>query len=99
VSATDSHAVPVVAKTIYQPAYQQLIIALRQRRIDLGLSQSEVAQALGYAQTTFSAIERGGRRLDVMEFIALARHLGLTPIGALRHAEQLAARLSLPARS
>lgn len=56
----------------------------------MGVSQGAVARQLGWTQQKVSYIETGARRMDVLEFIALARALGLSPVGAFRRAERLA---------
>lgn len=65
-------------KTIHRAEYRDLIEALRNRREDLGLSQSDVARLLGWRQQAMSAIEAGARRLDVIEFIQLSKALDLS---------------------
>lgn len=45
---------------------RQLLIAARK---EAGLSQDELAQRLGGTQSAVSKIERGERRLDVIEFL------------------------------
>ena len=42
-----------------QPAQGQLGMKLRRTRLKLGMTQLEVAQAIGLNQTTVSAVERG----------------------------------------
>lgn len=66
-------------KTIYTPEYRDLVQRLRVRREELGQSQTEVAKRLGWPQQRLSAVEAGARRLDIIEFIELTRHLGLDP--------------------
>lgn len=79
-----------VAKTIHRDEYRQLIDLLREHRESMGVSQGAVARKVGWTQQKLSYIETGARRMDVLEFIALARALGLSPIGAFRHAERVA---------
>lgn len=71
-------------KTIHRSEYRELIEHLRQRREKLGLSQTDVALALGWKQQRLSAIEAGARRLDVFEYFELAQSLGLSPQRALK---------------
>lgn len=71
-------------KTIYQLDYQRLVARLRDRRLELGLSQSEVAREVGWPQQRLSAVEAGARRLDIIEFFRLSTALGLSPRGAIR---------------
>ncbi|MFC3815039.1 helix-turn-helix domain-containing protein [Lysobacter sp. GCM10012299] len=71
-------------KTIYRVDYRELIKRLRDRREELGLSQSEIARALGWPQQRLSAVEAGARRLDIIEFFQLTSALGLTAQRAVR---------------
>lgn len=58
-------------------------VAMRENLVSLrkscGLSQVELAKRLGKEQPFISRIERGERRIDVVEFFAIARALGLDP--------------------
>lgn len=74
----------VASKTIYRDDYRKLVERLRDRRETLGLSQSEVARALGWPQQRVSAVEAGARRLDVIEFFQLTATLGLTASQAVK---------------
>ncbi|MGV3616693.1 MAG: helix-turn-helix domain-containing protein [Fimbriimonas sp.] len=57
-----------------------LIETIRKAREAAGLSQREVAKRLGFHPTVFGKIERGERVLDVVEFVALAKALGIDPL-------------------
>jgi len=72
-------------KTIYSEEYSALINLLRQRRITLGLRQADVARQMQWGRNTLSTVERGQRRLDLLETLALARVLGVS----LRRIEKL----------
>lgn len=61
-------------KTIHHPQYSQLIEELRAERIRLGLSQSDVANALEMTQSEISKIETRERRIDVWELKKLAMY-------------------------
>nr|WVL56815.1 helix-turn-helix transcriptional regulator [Xanthomonas nasturtii] len=74
----------MASKTIYRDDYRKLVERLRDRREMLGLSQSEVARALGWPQQRVSAVEAGARRLDVIEFFQLTSTLGLTESQAVK---------------
>lgn len=54
-------------------------VLLRARR-RAGLSQRALAQALGKANSHVTRIERGQRRIDLLEFLAMARVLGCDPV-------------------
>ena len=60
-----------------------LLSIIRDARIAAGLSQREVGKRLGFHPTVFNKIENGARVLDVVEFVALARAIGLDPISLL----------------
>jgi transcriptional regulator with XRE-family HTH domain len=62
-----------MAKTIHSPAYGRLLVALRARRIELGLSQRQAANRLGMGRTWLGKIEQGDRRLDALELYRLCR--------------------------
>jgi transcriptional regulator with XRE-family HTH domain len=71
-----------MAKSVFSAAYAtmlQNLIALRKRQ---GLSQVELASRIGKEQPFISRVERGERRLDVVEFYAFAVALGVDPIKA-----------------
>lgn len=55
---------------------RQILIAARNAK---GLKQVELAKMLDRSQALVSNYERGQRRLDVAEFIEIARVLGLDP--------------------
>ena len=53
--------------------YRQICGLLANARIDAGLSQTEVAEALGVTQQVISRVEVGDRRVDPAELEAFAR--------------------------
>jgi transcriptional regulator with XRE-family HTH domain len=55
-------------KTIYHPGYVRLVRALKQRRMELGLSQQAVATRLGCCRTRVVKIEQRELRLDVLGY-------------------------------
>jgi transcriptional regulator with XRE-family HTH domain len=57
---------------------------LLQARKTAGLSQAALAKKLSRPQSFVSKIERGERRLDVVEFKLISRVLGIDPIRFLR---------------
>ena len=86
----------VLAKTIHRTEYRQLVDLLRERRESMGISQGALARALGWTQQKVSYVETGARRMDVLEFISLAKALGISPLSAFRRAEKIA--LAKPSR-
>lgn len=69
---------PWVTSSSYEAAICQLVAARKR----MGLSQRDLAERLGKPRSFVSKIESRERRLDVVEFVAVARGLGLDP-GAL----------------
>jgi transcriptional regulator with XRE-family HTH domain len=53
--------------------YKRFLGRLRQAREDAGLKQVEAARIFGQDQAWMSKVERGVRRLDVIELAKLAR--------------------------
>jgi hypothetical protein len=68
-----------MSKSIFDGAHAQLIEILIAARRRSGLTQAEVAAKVSKDQTFISLIERSQRRVDVLEFIALARAMGEDP--------------------
>ena len=60
--------------------YQTVGACLAAARRRANLTQIEAAERLGRTQTFISEIERGLRRVDVLEIILIARALGLNPL-------------------
>ncbi len=52
---------------------------LRSKRIDAGMTQAELARKMGVSRLFVGRCERGDRRIDVVEFIAFCRALGVDP--------------------
>lgn len=61
-----------------------LIALLIEKRKNAGLTQNDLATALNEYQTYVSRLESGQRRVDVVEFLTLARVMDFEPIEALR---------------
>lgn len=68
-----------MSKSAFTDAHQILIRALARAREKAGLQQVELAQKIGKKQSYISNIERGQRRVDVIEFIAIVKALGGDP--------------------
>jgi len=59
----------------------ELLVAERKAR---NLPQEELARRLRHHQSMIARIESGKRRIDVVEFLALAEAIGLDPTNLLR---------------
>jgi transcriptional regulator with XRE-family HTH domain len=46
-------------------------------RTEAALTQAELAEAIGWQQTDISMVERGERRIDVIEFLQFAKVLDI----------------------
>lgn len=69
----------VTAKTIFTDDHKQFIEGLRAVRRAKEITQAQLSERLHRGQSYISNIERGQRRLDVIEFAAIARALGEEP--------------------
>ncbi|GKX58454.1 helix-turn-helix domain-containing protein [Leminorella grimontii] len=65
--------------SIYSSEYQLVIKSLREARMQKGITQERLAQALKRPQSFVAKVESGERRLDVIEFSYIARLLGIDP--------------------
>lgn len=68
-----------MTRSLHTAEQATLVRVLVDARKELELTQQEVADRLGKPQSYLAKIEGGERRLDVLEFIALARALGRDP--------------------
>lgn len=59
--------------SVYSDEYQRVISALKNARKAQGITQAQLAEALGKPQSFIAKVENGERRLDVVEFVHLAR--------------------------
>lgn len=58
-----------------------------QARKDAGITQAELGKRIGQRQTFVSKFELGERRLDVAEFVTVAKAIGVDPHEIMRAAE------------
>jgi len=68
-----------MSKTVFTGAHKHLVRVLKDARKKSGLKQEELAERLGRERTMISLIETGQRRVDVLEFYAIAKALGVNP--------------------
>lgn len=64
-------------KSVFTEAYRRFIGMLTEARTSAGVTQAELAELIGWQQTDVSKVERGERRLDVVEFLQFAEALQL----------------------
>lgn len=69
----------VVTESVFTEEYNRFRQMLIQARKNAGMTQLAVSEAIGKPQSFVSKYERGERRLDVIEFMAVAHVLGIDP--------------------
>ena len=67
-------------KTIFTGANKVVVEAIKEARLQAGLTQAELAGRIGKDQSHISLIEGSQRRLDLVEFRELAKALGRDPV-------------------
>lgn len=71
-------------KTLTTRAHAALIAMVKSKREAANLTQETVASILGEHQSFIARLESGQRRVDVIEFLELARVIGFDPVEELR---------------
>jgi transcriptional regulator with XRE-family HTH domain len=71
-------------KSLKSAEYARLIAALVAARHSAGIRQQALAKKLNRPQSFVAKYEGGERRLDVIEFIAIARALDADPVKLFR---------------
>ena len=71
-------------KSLRSPEHQRLIALLASARTKAGMTQQQLADRLGKPQSFVAKYEGGERRIDVVEFLAIARVLDFDPARAVR---------------
>ena len=66
-------------KSIFTSEYELLLQRLISARKCAGMKQQELAIRLNRPQSFVSKYERGERRIDVIEFVAICRALSVDP--------------------
>ncbi|MCE4226677.1 helix-turn-helix transcriptional regulator [Methylobacterium sp. C25] len=61
-----------MAKSSHTKRHRLVVDSLVAYRERAGMTQSELAQRLGRYQSVVAAMEGGGRRIDIVELLALA---------------------------
>ena len=75
---------PKSLRTPRQERLQSLLVDARKAK---GMTQADVAKALGKPQSFVAKYENGERRIDVIEFVDIAAALGVVPGDILAQAE------------
>ncbi|MFP3925781.1 helix-turn-helix domain-containing protein [Pseudomonas sp. W5-36] len=75
-------------KSIHSEPYQRLLVLLIKQRKQSSITQEQLSKALSRPQSFVSKYERGERRLDVIEFLEVCRHLDADAYEILRALER-----------
>lgn len=75
-------------KSRYDPDYLILLKEILSARNASGLSQVEIAKRLGVSQSTWSKIEAGERRIDLIELRRFCRAVGISLPEFVKSADQ-----------
>lgn len=77
-----------MSKSVFTGDYEGFRLLLIEARNSAGLTQIDLARKLGRPQSFVSKYERGERRLDVIEFLEVARAIGIDPLHLIRKLQQ-----------
>ncbi len=69
-----------MSKSLFSEANERLIAVLVSARHSAGLRQVDLAKKVEKDQSYISNIERGQRRVDVLEFYVLAKAMDVDPV-------------------
>ncbi len=67
-------------KSAFTEAHQIVVDTLAKGRKEAGIHQADLAAKLGKDQSFVSNIERGQRRVDVIEFFAICKAINKSPV-------------------
>ena len=76
-------------KTIHSPASQTFCSLFREERQRAHLSQERLAEKLKKPQSFVAKIEKGERRVDLIEFLTIAHAMGMDPAKFVRKLQKL----------
>ncbi len=71
-----------MARSTHHRHYQVLLRLLRELREQAGVTQAAMGERLGNTQTFVSKLERGERRVDLVEFVEICEILNVDPVGS-----------------
>jgi transcriptional regulator with XRE-family HTH domain len=66
-------------RSVFSDGYRSMLEVLISARKEAGVTQVELAKRLGKPQPFISYVERGERRVDLIEFCAIAVAMGHKP--------------------
>jgi transcriptional regulator with XRE-family HTH domain len=72
-----------VRKSVHTDGYKKLIAALKNARLNADMTQVKLAKRLRAPQSFVAKYERGERRLDIVELVAICKAIGIRPHQAI----------------
>lgn len=72
-----------ISKFVHSPEQSAFCELMISARIKAGLTQTKLAEELGRPQSFVAKYENGERRIDVLEFVAIAQAIGADPVALL----------------
>jgi len=75
-------------KSVFSSEYAAMLKLMRERRHRAGVTQVTLADQLGMTQSSVSKVERGERRLDVVELRWWCAGLGISFVGFVRELDR-----------
>jgi len=72
-----------MTRSTHYPRYQRFLDALRAARQAAGVTQTELAGRIGNRQVFVSKLERGDRRMDVVDLFEYCEAAGIDVLGFL----------------
>ncbi len=64
--------------------YREIVALLQTHRRTVGMSQWDLARAIGTDQSQISKLERSERRMDIVDYVRICRAIGIDPGEPLR---------------
>jgi len=74
-----------MSKELRSPRHDALRRFLKAERARAELSQKQLAAKVGWTQAAISEIERGDKRVTVLELLSIAKAIGFDPCLVLRY--------------
>jgi transcriptional regulator with XRE-family HTH domain len=73
-----------IGKSLHSPEHRAFRALMIEAREKAGLTQQVLAKRLGRPQSFVAKYETGERRIDLIEFLSIARTIGTDPVRILR---------------
>ncbi len=73
-----------MSRTLASPLHSALVEFLITKRKEAGLTQADVAARLGRYQSFVATVEKGQRRVDVVDLMGFADAIGFDPVDAIK---------------